>query len=71
MERGTLSEELRALLVRFMAHENRVVRRAVIHLCWTGEWPVLLPDVERRSKEDGELGEEWARLAKAMREKKA
>ena len=66
-EMGALSPELRPLLVRFMSHPVRIARRAALHLCWVGSWKELLPEIEKRSEADADLGAAWGRLADVLR----
>lgn len=66
IERDDLSSELRNVLEKLMEHPNKIVRRAVLHLCWANGWPQMLAAVRARAKDDGELGEEWQRLAEIL-----
>ncbi|MCC6554446.1 MAG: hypothetical protein IT372_15820 [Polyangiaceae bacterium] len=68
LEAWALSPELRDLVVRWMGHDNQIVRRAVLHLCWAGAWKELLPEIERRSEADEDLADGWERLAEALRD---
>jgi hypothetical protein len=68
-EHGKLAPDLRALLVRWMGHENRIVRRAVLRVCALGGWRDLLPEIDQRIATDAELSEVWKRLAGALRGK--
>ena len=55
------------LILRWMKHENRVVRRVILHLCWMGAWTAMLPEIDERRTTDKELGAAWERLAKGLR----
>jgi hypothetical protein len=61
LEDSAFTPELCAALRRWMPHENRAVRRAVIHLCRAGG-AAILPAVEARCTEDIELADAWTRL---------
>lgn len=72
MERNALSPEGLALFSRWMVYEGdgvplgRIVRRAVLNLCWFGRWPALRPLIEARTREDQELAAEWQQLAEEL-----
>jgi hypothetical protein len=67
LEVTIISAELRELILRWMSHENRVVRRVILHLCWMGAWTAMLPEIDERHTTDKELGAAWGRLAKGLR----
>lgn len=71
MERAAPSAELLALFSRWITYEAdgepkaQYVRRALLHLCWIGRWPALLPLIEARGRQDQDptLAEDFRLLA--------
>lgn len=68
MERSMLSKELHAVLAELMDHPHKIVRRAILHLCWANAWPDMLDAIRVQAEKDEELGEEWERLAEVLEE---
>jgi hypothetical protein len=66
MEDMSFTPELVARYERWARHENRAVRRAVIHLGWLADSALLLPVVASRCEQDAELAHAWTRLRTAL-----
>jgi hypothetical protein len=66
MEEMAFTPELVARYERWARHENRAVRRAVLHLGWLADATLLLPVVVARCNEDTELAEAWTRLRSGL-----
>jgi hypothetical protein len=60
-EEGAFSPELVEAYARWAVHENRGVRRAVLHLGWVASRDIL-PTIEARCSEDSELADKWEQL---------